>query len=124
MGACLSFLLCTLSLRAGEANQFLRGDLNADGRFSIADLVAFHRSLVFDTTPACLAAVDFNGDGRIGFDDLRLGFDCLFESNDCVVGPVPPCVQRIPGDLPPLRRSELRRGHLGGARFSHGNPAR
>ncbi len=54
----------------GVKDDFIRGDVNQDGRLSISDALSARRFLFLgDLQPTCLAALDFNGDFRIDISD-------------------------------------------------------
>ncbi len=74
----LSFF--TVSLHAAQEN-FLRGDLNQDGKVSVTDLVALE-AIMSDTTSlvACnaLQSADINADGVLNDEDIRSFIDFFF----------------------------------------------
>ena len=74
----------------GQSVEFLRGDTNADGRFSISDAV-FTRRWVFncDAPPNCEEAADANGDGRVGIIDIIYSLNALVIGGQTPVAPYP-----------------------------------
>jgi len=63
---------------SAQETEFVRGDVNQDGRFSVADALFIQRYLfVWDITPACKKAADGNDSGSVDIGDYITLFGAL-----------------------------------------------
>lgn len=95
-------------LRAVEPTLFIRGDANADGSLSTADILTIQRWLFSgDQPPTCIDAADVNDDGRVNIcDAIGVGV-YLFQTGACQnidvpveYGQAPPSPFPAPGEDP------------------------
>ena len=86
---------------AGPA-QFIRGDVNNDGRLDIADPIRVIEWLFIDPTPLdCLGAADANDDGAVNVADPISALASLFNAGAPPAAPYPNCgADQTPDTLP------------------------
>ena len=83
-----------------EEIAFVRGDVNADGSFNLADAVAVLGYLFLGETIPCDAAADTNDDDAINLVDAVAALNALFASGQTPAQPFPVCgVDPTPGTL-------------------------
>ncbi len=81
---------------------FRRGDVNNDGRISLADPLRLARYLSEAApSPDCEAAADIDADGQIGLTDVISLLRHLFEGRESLTAPFPGC------GLPPVALPKL-----------------
>lgn len=78
--------------RVGQ--EFVRGDVNADGSFNIADAIASLGSLFSGAAPpSCQSAADVNDDGNVDISDPISALANLFSGGPNPPAPFPTCAQ-------------------------------
>jgi len=76
---------------------FRRGDINADGLYDVADVIAGLQCLFF-CFPACLDAHDVNDDGQWDIADPIYELDYLFSGGPSPAAPFPECGEDLTAD--------------------------
>ncbi|MBN1420907.1 MAG: DUF362 domain-containing protein [Planctomycetes bacterium] len=88
-------------IRIRAARRFIRGEINGDGRFDLADAIAI-LSYIFASgpEPGCLEAADAGGDGLIDIGDAIRILETIFAGADPLPAPYPACgYAPVPSDL-------------------------
>ena len=67
------------------------GDVNADGRIDVSDVVTILLFLFADRALPCSNTVDFNGDGDLNLADALLLLTYLLRAGDPPTGGLEPC---------------------------------
>jgi len=93
-------LAVNIRLEVEEPALFVRGDVNADGSFDIADAVAALDSLFGAGLIPCLAAADANDDDVVNIADPVFSLAALFAAGPPPAAPHPACgIDTAPGPL-------------------------
>ena len=94
MWCLLAGVVCSTAFAPYGFADFLRGDVNQDGKVSIADVLFIHRYLFLgDRVPACKDSADANDDGRIRIDDQIVMLNAVFSGTAVIPEPYP-----LPGE--------------------------
>lgn len=95
LGACAGAIIALAACPSGQAGNeqlFRRGDINLDGRVSLADAVYLNAFIcLYGSMPACMAAADVNGNGQADLGDSISLFRFLFLGESSIQPPFPEC---------------------------------
>ncbi|MEM7263598.1 MAG: dockerin type I domain-containing protein [Planctomycetota bacterium] len=89
--ACLSMMSSIVGAQGDEV-EFLRGDMNGDGRVTMTDASYFSLWLgLGGPPPVCMRAADMDGDGVLGLRDTLSLLRGLFMGTEEIAAPFPAC---------------------------------
>ena len=103
----LAALLCLLASTTLTAAPFIRGDVNQDGEFDLADAVSIFSYLFSgEEAPACLDAADLNDSGGLDISDGIAELSWLFSGGPPPAAPWPECGEDPTRDMLSCARFE------------------